>query len=88
MDICMSERMPSCILAPPEAENITSGLRSAIACSHARAILSPVPVPRLPPRKAKSITPSIALWPAISHVPMTTDSRSPVLAIVASTFVL
>ena len=84
--ICMSERIPSCILAPPDAENITSGSLAATAASQARAMRSPVPVPRLPPMNAKSITPRTTLCPSISQVPTTTDSVSPVLAIVASTF--
>ena len=46
---------------------------------------SPVPVPRLPPMNEKSMTPSIAGWDTILHVPITTDSVSPLLAIVAST---
>ncbi len=84
----MSERMPSCIRAPPDAEQMMSGRRSAIACSHARAMRSPVPVPSEPPMNAKSITPSITGMPPIVAVPITMDSVSPLLAIVASIFVL
>ena len=80
--------MPSCMRAPPDAEKRTSGRLSAIACSHARAMRSPVPVPSDPPMNAKSITPSIASCPPILAVPITIDSVSPVLAIVASTFSL
>ena len=59
--ICIRDSMPSCMRAPPEAEKRTSALRSAIACSQALTMRSPAPVPRLPPMKEKSITPSITL---------------------------
>ena len=49
---------------------------------------SPVPVPSDPPMNAKSITPSITGMPPILAVPTTTLSFSPLLAIVASIFVL
>ena len=77
--------MPSCIRAPPEAQNRTSGSRSATARSQARAMRSPVPVPSDPPMNAKSITPSIAGWPSMRQTPITTDSVSPLFAIAAST---
>ena len=86
--ICMSERMPSCMRAPPDAEKMTRWRRSAMACSQARAMRSPVPVPRLPPMKPKSMTPSIAGWPPMVHEPMTMDSVSPDFLIVASTLSL
>ena len=74
--------------APPEAEQRMSGRRSAIACSHARAMRSPVPVPRLPPMNEKSITPSITGMPPIVAVPITTLSFSPLFAITESIFAL
>ena len=54
--ICMSDRMPSCMRAPPEADTISSGTRLAIASSIARVSFSPTTEPMLPPMNANSNT--------------------------------
>ena len=76
--IWRSEKMPSCMRAPPEAETTTRGSRLAAACSMRRVRRSPTPLPMLPPRKAKSNTPSATAWPPIRAVPVTTASFRPV----------
>src|SRR5947207_1858572 len=55
--------MPSCMRAPPEAQTTTSGMRSASARSARRVSFSPTTEPMLPPRKAKSKTPSATRAP-------------------------
>ena len=55
---CMSERIPSCMRAPPEAVTQTSGTPLSAARSHARANFSPTALPIEPPMKAKSMTAS------------------------------
>ena len=40
-DICSSERMPSCIRAPPDAQKMTSGKRFSVANSVMMTIFSP-----------------------------------------------
>ena len=49
--ICINEWIPSCMRAPPEAAQITSGNRRAHACSMRRVTFSPTAEPMLPPRK-------------------------------------
>src|SRR2546426_312445 len=48
--ICMSERMPSCMRAPPEAERMMTGRSLSMASSIARVSFSPTTQPMLPPR--------------------------------------
>ena len=47
--ICIRLMAPSCIRAPPEAEMMTIGTRSAVERSIARVIFSPTTHPMLPP---------------------------------------
>ena len=47
--ICMSERIPSCILAPPVAEMMTRGRSSEWARSMSLATFSPTTDPIEPP---------------------------------------
>ncbi len=54
--ICMSERMPSCMRAPPEAEMMSSGMRFCRASSMVRVSFSPTTEAMLPPRNANSKT--------------------------------
>ena len=49
--------MPSCILAPPEAVNITTGRLCSVAYSNARAIFSPTTLPMLAMKKWESMIP-------------------------------
>ena len=86
--ICMSEMMPSCMRAPPEAETMMKARLKRRACSMARTIFSPVPLARLPPRKRKSMTASTTRVPATSPLPVMTDSLMPSFFTVASAFAL
>src|SRR3982751_599080 len=53
--ICISERTPSCILAPPDAEMMISGYLRSSASWPKRAIFSPTTEPIEPPMNAKSM---------------------------------
>ena len=72
--ICMSERIPSCMRAPPEAETMTTGTCLSIASSIARASFSPTTEPMLPPRKPNSNAQSTLGRPPIRASPVTTAS--------------
>ena len=61
--------MPSCIRAPPELEQVISGIRRPSACSAARLTFSPTTEPMLPPMKAKSRTQSSTGSPPTVAVP-------------------
>jgi hypothetical protein len=78
--ICISASAPSCIRAPPEAVTISSGVRSRSAVSAAWVIRSPTSAPRLPPRKAKSITAATKGCPPIVPRTHSTASARPVAA--------
>ncbi len=54
--ICINERIPSCIRAPPEADTMISGIFLSIERRARRAIFSPTTDPIEPPMKLKSIT--------------------------------
>jgi hypothetical protein len=53
--ICISERMPSCMRAPPEHETMISGSFFSIARSTAMVIFSPTTEPIEPPMKLYSM---------------------------------
>ena len=53
--ICNNEMIPSCILAPPEAENDITGKCFLVANRKARAIFSPATHPILPNMNVGSI---------------------------------
>ena len=73
LPICMSDRMPSCMRAPPEVETMIRGLRSASARSAARVIFSPTTEPIEPAMKKNSIAPMTTGMP--SSVPDAHDDR-------------
>ncbi len=52
--ICIREKTPSCIRAPPEEVTQTNGILASALASMARASRSPTAVERLPPRNPKS----------------------------------
>ena len=81
---CMSAMVPSCIRAPPEAETMTSGLRSAKARSAARVSFSPTTLPIEPPMNSKSITARTIGIPEIVASPVRTASLCPLLACAAA----
>ena len=78
--ICIRETMPSCILAPPDAVNITTGSRSFVALSTALATFSPTFSPMLAIRNRPSQTPSTTSSPSIFAFPVTTASFKPVFS--------
>ena len=71
---------PSCIRAPPAAVKMMYGQRSAIAARTPATNAAPTAVPIEPPMKAKSCTPTIAVWPSILPRALTSASRSPLAA--------
>ncbi len=83
--ICMSERMPSCMRAPPEAQTDTRGRPMVAAASAARHSFSPTTLPMLPPMKLKSSTVSTVGTPSIVAVPATIASARPLLACASRT---
>ncbi len=73
--ICISDRMPSCMRAPPEDGNTTRAAFWASASLAARTRASPTPVPIEPPMKPKSNTAATAGTPPT--VPCATTMASP-----------
>ena len=78
--ICMREKIPSCIRAPPLAAKITRGSFRRWASSAARVIFSPTAVPMLPMRKRLSRAPKTARWPLTEPRAVTAASLRPVLS--------
>ena len=74
--ICMSEVTPSCMRAPPDTVNPTTGRRLWVARSKQRQILSPTALPMEPIMNEESITNSAQRSPDIVASPVTTASRS------------
>ena len=72
--ICISEIIPSCILAPPDTQNIISGNLFSIAVSIALVIFSPTTQPILPIKKFPSIIAITACSPLIFPIPVLTAS--------------
>jgi len=68
--ICISERTPSCIRAPPEVQTSTRGIRLSAERRARRAIFSPTTDPIEPPMNAKFITPRWKGIPSISAAPV------------------
>jgi hypothetical protein len=77
---CISERMPSCMRAPPEAANSTHGVPRATAVSMPVMIASPAAMPSEPPMKPKSCTTTVVSSPSTGPTPTRTASCMPVLA--------
>ena len=75
---CMRASVPSCIRAPPEALTISSGTRSASACSAARVTFSPTTAPIEPPMNPKSMTQIATGISSMAPVPHSAASRMPV----------
>ena len=82
----MSEKKPSCMRAPPLAENMMSGRCASRAYSIARVIFSPTPVPMLPMKNSASSTASTAGWPSMRPVAVITASCIPVFSRCAASF--
>ena len=75
---CMSDRIPSCIRAPPDEVTLTSVTPCSAALSHARANFSPTTLPIEPPMNAKSMTASSQRTRSIAAEPITMASPWPV----------
>ena len=82
--ICIRERMPSCIRAPPLAEKMMSGSRYRPAYSMARVSFSPTAALMLPRKKRPSRTPTTHLRPSTLPTAVTAASFSPVFFRAAS----
>ena len=78
--ICMSEMRPSCMRAPPEAQNTTTGSRSAMARSIIAATFSPTTCPMEPMKKPDSMTPTAKGSPAMVARPVRTASSRPLFS--------
>ena len=74
--ICISERMPSCMRAPPEQETMISGSFLSSARSMAMVIFSPTTEPIEPPMKAYSMAQMTTGIP--SSFPSAQSTASPV----------
>ena len=72
--ICISEIIPSCILAPPDTQKIISGIRFSIDVSIVSVILSPTQLPILPIMKFPSIIAIATSFPFIFPGPHLTAS--------------
>ena len=62
--ICMSDRMPSCMRAPPEAANRMKGVRFSTARSMPVMTASPAAMPSEPAMKRKSCAAATTSWPS------------------------
>ena len=78
--ICISETSPSCMRAPPDAQNTMTGRRSAMARSIIAATFSPTACPIEPMKKPDSMTPMAKGSPAMVARPVRTASSSPLFA--------
>ena len=77
--ICMSERMPSCMRAPPEAENTTAGILCSRARSNTRVTFSPTTEPMDPPMNSNTKKPTLAGTPSMRPRPEVNASPGPAL---------
>ena len=76
--ICIRDRMPSCIRAPPLAAKRIRGNLFFVAYSMARVIFSPTAALMLPMRKRLSSTPTTHFCPPMVPVAVTAASVRPV----------
>jgi hypothetical protein len=79
--ICISERMPSCIRAPPEAANRMNEQRFSTAFSIPVTTASPAAMPSDPAMKRKSCAAATISWPSSQPSPTRTASSSSVPAL-------
>ncbi len=84
--ICISERTPSCIRAPPEAQNMIAGRRSATARSNWRVIFSPTTDPIEPPMNSNTKNPTSTGMPPMVAEPARYASPAPTLRVVDFTW--
>ncbi len=77
--ICISDRMLSCMRAPPEEEKTSTGWRCSRPSSMARVTFSPTTEPMLPPRNENSNTATTTGSPSMVPVPVMIASPPPLL---------
>jgi hypothetical protein len=77
--ICINDRMPSYMRAPPEDAKRMNGRRSSTAACIASTRPSPTPMPSEPPRKSKGCTAIITGRPSIVPRAAVSASWRPVL---------
>ena len=75
--ICMSDSTPSCMRAPPDAENTMAGTCRSSARSNTRVTFSPTTEPIEPPMNSNTNTPTSTGWPSSFPVPTSTASAPP-----------
>jgi hypothetical protein len=75
--ICMSDSTPSCMRAPPEAENTMAAVRRSRARSNTRVTFSPATEPIDPPMNSNTKMPTWTGWPSIAPDPDLTESLGP-----------
>ena len=75
--ICISESTPSCMRAPPDAENTTAGRSSSTARSNTRVTFSPTTEPIEPPMNSNAKKPTDTGTPSISPRPERNASVDP-----------
>ena len=85
--ICISEIIPSCILAPPEHEKIIIGIFSSVAFSTAAVIFSPTTLPMEDIINLASHTAIAVLTLPIVASPVTTASLSLLFCLSSSSLV-
>ena len=76
----MRLNIPSCILAPPDAQTIRIGKFSNVALSIILVIFSPTTEPMDPPMNLKSIKANAKGIELTEQIPVTTPSLKPVPA--------
>ena len=81
LPICISERVPSCIRAPPDAEKMITAALFSNARSISRVIFSPTADPIDPPMNDISIGPAYTRCPPTFPDPETIASGSPELSL-------
>ena len=86
--ICIRDKIPSCIRAPPLAENRMRGSLFFPASSMSRATFSPRAADMLPMRKRLSSTPTATFWPPMRPRAVTTPSPVPVRRLACSNLAL
>ena len=84
--ICISERMPSCMRAPPDRVKPITGRPSLAASSNRRVIFSPTATPMEPSMKPGSIAKTAASIPSTAPRPQMTPSFSPLSSAALASF--
>ena len=84
--ICMRLRIPSCIRAPPDAQNTIAGIRPSTARSSVRATFSPATLPIEPPMKEKSAAATATRRPSSWASPEIIESVASAFSVETASF--